>query len=158
MKLVFLDSTPLSILSDPRNSPVVMDITSWLVSLVRSGDVVYLPESIDYELRREMVRSKQVDSLKILDRLKNTCEYLPINTDAMLLACDFWAQLRNSGLSTGDPKKIDIDMIMCAQAVTEMRRLKLSSSDIVVATSNISHISRLVPAETWENILPSQII
>jgi predicted nucleic acid-binding protein len=157
MKLVFLDSTPLSVLSDPRNSPIVMDITSWLVSLVRAGDVVYLPESIDYELRREMVRSKKADSIKILDGLKNTCEYLPINTEAMLLACDFWASLRNSGLSTGDPKKIDIDVILCAQAVTEMRRLGFLPSDIIIATSNISHISRLVFADTWENILPSTL-
>jgi predicted nucleic acid-binding protein len=157
MKLVFLDSTPLSMLTDPRHSPQVVNIASWLISIIQSGEIVYLPESIDYELRREMVRGSKSGSIQKLNGLKNTCEYLLINTEAMLLACDFWASLRNSGLSTGDPKKIDIDVILCAQAVTEMRRLGFLPSDIIIATSNISHISRLVFADTWENILPSTL-
>ena len=68
----------------------------------------------------------------------------------MLLAADLWSRSRQSGLATGDPKKLDIDVILAAQAMT----LGVPVSDLIVATSNISHISRFVPADLWRNIKP----
>jgi predicted nucleic acid-binding protein len=153
MKLIFLDASPLSTLSDPRNSPSVIAITSWLISKVNSGVIVCIPEIVDYELRREMVRSNKTDSIIALNNLQSVCKYISTTTETYLLAADYWAQLRNSGLPTGDPKKIDIDVILCAQAATEARRLGLSSSEFIVATSNVDHIQRLVPADKWENII-----
>ena len=66
----------------------------------------------------------------------------------MLLAADLWASSRQSGLPTGDPKKLDIDVILAAQALT----LGIPASEVIVATSNVSHISRFVPADLWNNI------
>jgi undecaprenyl pyrophosphate synthase len=68
----------------------------------------------------------------------------------MLLAADLWATSRQSGLATGDPKKLDVDVILSAQALT----LGLPTSDLVIATSNVSHISRFVPAKDWQSIKP----
>ena len=80
--------------------------------------------------------------------------YAPLTTDAMLPAADLWAQMRNSGTPTGDPKKLDIDVILAAQALTEGKTLGIPSSSIVVVTSNVAHISRLVAADLWQNIKP----
>ena len=85
-----------------------------------------------------------------LDGFKTTFRYLPITTQVMLRAADLWAHSRRSGLPTGDPKKLDIDVILSAQALT----LAVPSADIIVATTNVSHISRFVAADLWTNITP----
>lgn len=61
---------------------------------------------------------------------------------------DLWAQARRKGIPTGDPKKLDIDVILAAQALT----LMVPASEIVVATSNVAHLSRFVAADEWRNI------
>lgn len=68
----------------------------------------------------------------------------------MRLAADLWAQSRQSGLAMGDPKKLDIDVIVTAQALT----LGVPTSDLVIATSNVRHLSRFAPADLWTNITP----
>ena len=68
----------------------------------------------------------------------------------MLRAADLWAMARRSGVPTGDPKKLDVDVILAAQALT----LPVPSGDIIVATANVSHISRFVTADLWTNITP----
>ncbi len=47
-------------------------------------------------------------------------------------------------------KKLDIDVILCAQALTA----QLPSGAVTVATSNVSHISSFVPADVWTSISP----
>jgi hypothetical protein len=39
-------------------------------------------------------------------------------------------------------------MVLAAQALT------LGEPDVVVATTNIGHLSRFVPAELWQDITP----
>jgi len=85
-----------------------------------------------------------------LDALKAAFRFLPISSPAMLLAATLWSQSRQSGLPTGDPKKLDIDVILAAQALT----LGVPPGDLIVATSNVSHIARFVPADLWSNIQP----
>ena len=68
----------------------------------------------------------------------------------MLLAADLWSQSRQSGLATGDPKKLDTDVILAAQALT----LGIPAADLIVATSNVGHISRFVSADLWTKINP----
>lgn len=73
----------------------------------------------------------------------------------MLLAADLWAQARNAGQSTGDPKKLDIDVILAAQTLTVATTSGLPISDFVIITSNVGHLSRFgVVAEEWTNFIP----
>ena len=57
-------------------------------------------------------------SIARLNGLQATFHYLPITTTAMLRAADLWADARRTGFSTGDPNKLDIDVILSAQALT----------------------------------------
>lgn len=147
---ILLDSQPLGLASNPARSADTVAISNWTQACLAGGHKLYIPEVIDYELRRELLRAGKVNSLKKLNGLKAILRFLPINSAAMLLAADLWATSRQSGLPTGDPKKPDIDVILAAQALT----LGVSAGDLIVATTNISHLSRFVPANAWSNIKP----
>ncbi len=147
---ILLDSAPLGLLSNPMQTAEVIAITQWSLSCLAAGHHLYVPEVIDYELRRELLRAGKTKSLVELDGLKSIFYYLPITTSTMLLAADLWATSRKSGFSTGDPKKIDIDVILSAQALT----LPESPPSIIVATFNANHISRFISADLWTNIKP----
>lgn len=147
---ILLDSAPLGLLCHPAKTAQVIAITQWGLSCLSAGHNIYVPEVIDYELRRELLRAGKTASLTELDGLKSLFVYLPLTTPAMLRAADLWASARNSGFSTGDPKKLDVDVILCAQALT----LSVPPADIIVATTNVSHISHFVSADLWTNIVP----
>ena len=78
-----------------------------------------------------------------LDILKNSLGYLPLTTHVMLKAAELWAQARNSGLPTADPKALDCDVILAAQALEK---------DGIVATENVGHLSRFVDARDWRDL------
>ena len=105
---------------------------------------------IDYELRRELLRAGKTKGIAKLDSLKSIFNYLPITSPAMLRAADLWACSRQHGISTGDPKKLDIDVNLCAQTLT----MPLPATAVIIVTSNVSHISRFVSAGLWTNINP----
>ncbi len=147
---ILLASSPLGVLSNPASTVDVIAITKWSVACVTAGHYLYVPEVIDYELRREMLRAGKTKSLAKLDSFKTTLRYLPITTATMLRAADLWASARRSGLPTGDPKRLDIDVILAAQALT----LAVPVADLMIATTNVSHLSRFVAADLWTNITP----
>ena len=72
---------------------------------------------IDYELWRELLRAGKTKGVAKLDSLKSVFNYLPLTTAFMLRAADLWAMARSAGVSTGDPRKLDIDVILAAQAL-----------------------------------------
>jgi len=144
---ILLDSYPLGALSHPKPD---VAISRWVAACRAARHEIYIPEVIDYEIRRELLRANKKAGVANLDALKAVFRFLPITSPAMLLAADLWATSRQSGLATGDPKKLDIDVILAAQALT----LGIPASDLVVATSNVAHISRFVPADLWSNIRP----
>ena len=147
---ILLDSTPLGLISNPLRSTEAVAIADWVSACLAAGNKLYIPEVIDYELRRELLRSGKTQGIAKLNGLKNVLRYLPITTSVMLKAADLWAISRQSGVPTGDPRKLDIDVILCSQALI----LPVLPSEIVVATSNVSHISRFVPAFNWTDIKP----
>ncbi len=83
-----------------------------------------------------------------LDLASQATEYLPITTPAMRRAAELWALARQRGQPTASDNTIDADMILATQART------LGTPDVVIATTNIGHLSRFVPAELWQNVLP----
>jgi predicted nucleic acid-binding protein len=111
--------------------------------LLRRGSEVCVPEIADYEVRRELLRANKVQGIGRLDAVKKSLGYLPITTEIMLKAADLWAQARRSGLPTADPKALDGDVILAAQAL---------EVEGIVATDNVGHLARFVTARTWRDI------
>lgn len=118
----------------------------WLLELVEHGVRVGIPEIADYEIRRELLRAGKTRGIERLDGLLETLEYLPLSTVVMREAAALWAEVRRRGLPTADPKAIDADVILAAQA------RRMDAAEVVVATTNVGHLSRLVEAKLWRDI------
>jgi predicted nucleic acid-binding protein len=147
-QIVLLDSTPVGLITNPKATPLAVECQQWLQSLLDRGYHVILPEIIDYEVRRELLRVNKIKSIRRLDDLKSALIYLPITTEVMLKAAQMWAQVRQQGKPTADDKALDGDVILAAQAIL------ISSEEypVIVATSNPKHLSLFVDARDWQNI------
>ncbi len=139
-KPVLLDSGPLGKIAHPRPN---QEITAWLARLLASGAVVILPEIADYEVRRGLLLSGLDQSVRRLDQLKQVLTYLPLNTQMMLKAAEFWADARKEGRPTADLRELDGDAILAAQA---------EQVGGMVATENVGHLTRYVEAKSWRDI------
>jgi predicted nucleic acid-binding protein len=148
--VVVLDTGPLGMITNPHQTPDVVACTAWLRRILAAGVRVILPEIADYELRRELLRAGKQQGLRRLDTAGHTLDYVPLTTAAMRHAADLWAELRRQGLPTADVHAIDADAILAAQAL-----LAVAAGDtLVVATTNVGHLGRIVPAQRWQDILP----
>ncbi len=145
IRVVLLDAGPLGQLSHPRKNH---EIQFWLRRLLHAGVDVVVPEIADYEVRRELRRIGSIRGIERLDLLACLARYLPITTAAMREAAELWAQARREGLPTADPKALDGDVILAAQAIV----LRGSGYAPVVATDNVGHLSRYCSAKMWTEI------
>ncbi len=148
-QVIILDTGPLGLVTNPKLSAESNACAQWLQTHVTAGNRVIIPEIADYEVRRELLRANKIKGIARLDDLSRFLEYLPITTIAMRQAAQFWAQARQQGQPTAGDKTIDGDMILVAQAMT------LAVPNVVIATTNVGHLSRFVAAELWQSIPPS---
>lgn len=147
-QIVLLDSTPVGLITNPKATPLAFECQQWLRSLLDRGYHVILPEIIDYEIRRELLRVNKIKSIRRLDDLKSEIIYLPITTEVMLKAAQMWAQVRQQGKPTADDKALDGDVILAAQAIL----ISSTKYPVIVATSNPKHLSLFVNARDWQDI------
>ncbi len=94
------------------------------------------------------MRANKVKGIKRLDDLKLVLDYVPLTTQTMLKAAEFWVQIRKQGKPTADAKALDGDVILAAQADL----IAHIGYDVIVATTNVGHLSRLVPAHQWREL------
>lgn len=141
--VIVLDTGPVGMITNPNASATNRECYQWMEALVLQGVQVWVPEIADYEVRRELLRANKSRGLARLDLLKNSIGYLPLTTPIMLKAAELWAQARRSGTPTADPKALDCDVILAAQALAVQG---------IVATENVGHLSRFVDAKHWREI------
>lgn len=139
-KPILLDTGPLGMITHPRPNP---ELFSWLTRMLREGTEVIVPEIMDYELRRNLLLEGLMDSVGRLDQLKAVLTYLPLSTRTMLRAAALWAQARKRGKPTADPKELDVDVILAAQA---------HEAGGIVVTENAGHLALFVEARDWRDI------
>jgi predicted nucleic acid-binding protein len=120
-----------------------VEIREWFAALRDSKTVFFIPEIADYEVRRSFILENLNGSLASLDGLASLASYAPITTEDMRLAAMLWAQSRKTGRSIGDPKELNADVILAAQAI------RLGA---VIATDNIGHLDQFTPAKRWTEI------
>jgi len=117
-----------------------------------AGHRFIVPAIADYEVRRELERAGKVNGLASLDAWNTAYpdRYLPLSDSALRLGAKLWASARNAGTSTADPKELDGDVLIAAQALD----VGLPTADFIIATVNVAHLALFVPADLWTNITP----
>lgn len=146
-KVILLDSAPVGLITNPKATPLALDCQQWFYSLFERGYDVILPEIIDYEIRRELLRANKLSGIKLY-KLKSEIIYLPITTEVMLKAAELWAETRKKGKPTADNKALDGDVILASQAISAASY----GHEVIVATTNTKHLSFLVEVREWQNI------
>jgi predicted nucleic acid-binding protein len=147
-RVIFLDTSPLSLLTLRKGHPKGEACRAWLAGVLAAGAGVFVPEIADYELRRELIRAGKKDSLARLDAFNagEPGRYVPLTTAAMRRAAELWAEVRRQGQPTAADPALDADVILAAQA------LEQGLAGVIVATSNTAHLSRFVTADIWDRI------
>jgi len=149
---VFLDTGPLGILTNPKRPPETVRALTWAITMIQARHRFMVPAIADYEVRRELERAGKLAGLAALDAWNGATpeRYLPLSDSALRLGARLWARARVTGVMTADPKELDADVLIAAQALD----VGLAPADFIVATVNVGHLALFVPADRWENITP----
>jgi predicted nucleic acid-binding protein len=146
--VILLDAGPLGLITNPRASQEARECNQWLELLALKEIQVKIPEIADYEVRRELLRADKFKGIERLNDLQRYLDYVPLTTQTMLKAAQFWAQVRKQGMPTADDKALDGDVILAAQAIL----IQDEGHEVIIATTNVGHLSRLAQAKTWRDI------
>ena len=144
-RTIILDSGPLGLITNPNPTPQNIACADWLKTLLSAGARVVIPEIVDYEIRRELLRANKQRGLQSLDTICRTLDFCSLNAQAMRLAAQLWADARQQGQPTANDDTIDIDVILAAQALC-------LGVDFVIATTNVKHLQQFAASELWTTI------
>jgi predicted nucleic acid-binding protein len=150
-RVIILDTSPLGSASRRRGIPEADACRLWLRRCRENGNDILAPAIAFYEVARELERNGSQRGLERLEEFCATdCSYLPLTDTALRIAIKLWARARNAGTPTADPKALDCDVLIAAQALD----LGRDPEDLIVATSNPAHLGQFVAADLWQNIVP----
>ena len=151
-RVVILDTGPLGLLTNPKPTEETVAAVNWGIRVMAAGHRLVVPAVADYEVRRELERAAKARSIAQLDAFNaaRPDRLLSVTDSALQLAAKLWAQARNAGTPTADPREVDADVLIAAQALD----MGIPSSDLVIATTNVGHLSQFANAELWQDILP----
>jgi hypothetical protein len=153
--IVFLDSGVIGILSNPNKNNQVIACENWLYSLLAKSVYVVSSDICDYEVRRNLVLEtmrfeRRSHSLTALDELHEFVEFISVSPQVLGKAADIWARSRLQGQPMSNLTGIDVDAIVCAH--WQLLRDEFPSRYVVVATTNVRHLSLFTEAFEWQDI------
>ena len=149
---IFLDAGPLGLVTNPKKTPDTIAAAQWVFDMEAAGHRFLVPAIADYEVRRELIRAGKTNGIARLN-IFNAAEpgrFLSVTDAALLLGADLWARARQAGTATADPKELDGDVLIAAQALD----MGIPRSDFIIATVNVGHLALFAPADLWTNIHP----
>jgi predicted nucleic acid-binding protein len=151
--IIVLDTFPASSTGKrPGTSPTLLDhCRRWIEDCEAAGHRILVPAISYYEALRELELRQAATQIA---RLQAFClqprRFIPLTTQQLETAAQLWAQSRRAGRPNADPQALDGDVILAAQALS----LGIAAPELIVATTNPAHLSRLVPCDVWTNNHP----
>ncbi len=146
--IILLDAGPLGLITNPKGGVDAQACNLWMEGLLEQGIQVLVAEIADYEVRRELLRGDKEQGLQRLNALIKLVGFAPIKTTVVQRAAEYWAKARKMGKPTADDKALDCDMFLAAQAT----ELGLLDERVIIATTNVRHLSIFAQASRWEDI------
>lgn len=129
--IIVLDSSPVGLATKRRDDPEAEACRAWVATCSAAGHRIVVPSIAYFEVARELRRARQTASLLRLDEFCSVPgAYLPLTDSALRLALELWAKSRQMGRLTADPKELDCDVLIAAQALD----LEPDTQSLVVAT------------------------
>jgi predicted nucleic acid-binding protein len=149
---IFLDAGPLGLVTNPKKTPDTVAAAQWIFDMEAAGHRFVVPAIADFEVRRELVRAGKLRGIARLNAFNaaESYRFLSVTDSALLLGANLWAAARNAGTATADPKELDGDVLIAAQAIDT----GVPTAEFVIATVNVGHLARFAPADLWTNIKP----
>lgn len=135
--IILLDSGPAGLVTNPRATPQNEQVRQWMRSLLARGVLMLMPEIVDYELQRELLRGNKVRGIRRLDQFKATGAYVPLSTVALLQAAQFWAQARQQGQPTASNESLDLILMLFSRHRHAVSKHQLIRSLLQQRTSAI---------------------
>lgn len=148
--IVILDSGVLHTLISTSKVKEVTDCQDWFYYLLSRSALVVTSAICNYEVKRELIRRKKVQEINNLNQLKALIDLIPVDEPTLELAAKLWAEARNKGLPTADDLSLDADVIICAQY--KLLAEEYPGRYVVIATTNVKHLSRFTEAKEWHDI------
>jgi predicted nucleic acid-binding protein len=151
--IIVLDTFPASsVAKRPGTVPTLLDqCRQWIEACETAGHRILVPAIAYYEALRELELRQ---AARQIARLQAFClqprRFIPLTTQHLETAAQLWGQQRRAGQPTADPRALDGDVILAAQALS----LGVAAPGLIVATTNSAHLSRMVPCDLWTNIPP----
>ncbi len=142
-EMFVLDARPVSQIVHPRK---FRDVKTWFKSNLKAGRRAVLPEVIDYEVRRGLLRIPAPAQIERLDFLREGVHFDPITRPIMYDAAHIWAKARNMGKPFTSDNRLDGDAILIAQV-----RALGDPDKLTVITENAAHLEPFVPAMLWSD-------
>jgi predicted nucleic acid-binding protein len=152
--IVFLDSGIIGLLSSPNDRELAVNCQSWLYRLLARSVYVVSSDICDYEVRRGLElalhKNPHVSGLSRLDGLAQIVDFLPTERVVLQRAAKIWAEARITGQGTAGERELDADIIIAAHwlILTE----EYPAQGVIIATTNVKHLSRFTIARSWEEI------
>jgi predicted nucleic acid-binding protein len=151
--IILLDSGILGQLTNPNLDRDTDPLKKWFdISLIRTN--VVSSKICDYEIRRGLLLARKqglkAEGLSILDDLYKFVDFLPVTETILDLAADIWATARSEGQPTAGDRNLDADMIICA--TWQDLATSYPGQEVVIATTNVRHLSRFATAARWEDL------
>ena len=141
-RIFIFDSDPAGLACHDPGNPERGDLRIWMFKESADKAIFVIPAIVDYEIRRELIRSEAWDGVKRLDVLysDNHARHLSISDAALRTAAKLWADARRRGEQTSHDHALDGDVILSAQAM----EFCSDADDWQVITENVDHIARYV--------------
>lgn len=152
--IIFLDTSVLGKLSNPNPYPEALQCQIWFERLSARGVYFTSSELCFYELKRGLILAKKRgDSGQGLEKLKDLrqlIDVLEIDEQTADLAAEIWSLSRLQGSPTASDTSLDIDIIISAH--WQLLKQQFEGRYIVIATTNVKHLSLFAEAQEWNNI------
>ncbi len=152
--IVFIDSGVLGLLTNPNKVGKPRQCEDWLYTLLAKGVYVVSSDICDYEVRRSLLleaqRKPNLNSVRNLDELREIIDFLKLDSAVMFKAAEVWMEARLQGRPTADDYSLDVDMIIAAH--WQLLKEQFPNRYLVIATTNVKHLSQFAEALSWEEI------
>ncbi|MGB7417446.1 MAG: hypothetical protein WA902_24835 [Thermosynechococcaceae cyanobacterium] len=131
--IVLLDSGPLG---STCNIKLTKQTQLFANFLKKEKIVLAVPEIIAYEIRRNFLLEGLSKSIRVLDKYNQRDQFIPLGSEDLILAAELWAWCRKTGKPTTSNARLDIDVILMAQALSQ----KNFFDEVIIATQNPKHL------------------